>query len=127
MEKTVESKLAVTLENLPYLSEQFAKSVNAEILEAFRDCNNRPKLKKARKLKFEMLLTPVVNTEDDDGECTEVNVSFVVHPVGRPQRVPQDSRVKINKQHQGFFHADFPAEPNAKGMFDDQKTKKPIK
>lgn len=121
----IPSKLPVTLATLPHLSEAFAKSIDAEIKEAMRDCNDRPRLKKPRKLKFEIAFTPVVNTEDKgDDELIEVNVSFVVHSVFRPQRKPEDSRVNVNRNHQAFFHADFPDDPNAQGLFDEQIAKK---
>lgn len=118
--KTIPSKMPLTLSSLPYLSEAFASSVNKEIEEALRDCNNRPRLKKPRKLKFEIAFVPVVNTEDKDNELMEVDVKFIVFPVGRPQRIPEDSRVNVTRNHQGFFHADFPDDPNAIGLFDDQ-------
>lgn len=120
---TVPSKLPVTFANIPHLSEAYAKIIDREIQEAFRDCNNRPKLKKPRVVKMEIHFTPIVDEEDDDADCQEVNVAYVVHPVGRPKSIPQDSVVKINKQNQGFFHADFPGDPNAIGLFDEQSAK----
>lgn len=75
--------------------------------------------------------TPFVPQESRDGKryrplktsCHLCEHPYVVHPVGRPKSIPQDSVVKINKQNQGFFHADFPGDPNAIGLFDEQSAK----
>lgn len=126
-ERIITSKLQLTLETLPELSDAFAFGVNAEILEALRDCNNRPRLQKGRKVKIELIFTPIVDKDGKDDECNEVKVQFVIHPVGRPQRLPDSSRIKINKNNQGFFHADFPKEgPDAESLFEKQVVKKPL-
>lgn len=113
-------KLPVTLATLKLLSPGFAKAVDYEIMEAFRDCNNRPKLKKARTLTLKVSFTPVINTDDDDPDLQQVNVAFAVSPIGRPQKVPNDSKVNINKNNQGFFAPDFPDDPRARHLFEKE-------
>lgn len=117
---TIPSKLPFNFENLGVLSEQFVRAIDAEFQEAIRDCSNRPKLQKPRDINILIQLTPVVNQENDDDAVFELDVGYAVSPVKRPKRVPAKSRIGVNVQNQGFFHADLPHEPNAKSLFEDQ-------
>lgn len=127
MAKILSAKLPVTLEMLPHLSEAFSKALNSEITEAFRDCNIRPKMKKPRTITVKLSFVPVVDMESNDTDCQQVSVGFHVGPVARPAKIPDDCRVQINRNHQGFFHADFPHDdPRTKGLFDKQVVEKPL-
>lgn len=124
MKETIPSKMPLKFENIEYLNPAFVAAINQEIIEAFRDCNNRPQLEKARDLNILISFMPVIDAESSDPTAFEVDVSFSVSPVKRPKRVAPKSRVSLTKQNQGFFHTDFPTEPNRKGMFDEQEAKK---
>jgi len=124
MKDVVPSKMQLKLENIQYLNPAFVAAVNQEIMEALRDCNNRPKLKAPRNLNILISFEPVVDTEGNDDAAFEVAVGYAVSPVARPKRVAPKSKIAINKQNQGFFHTDFPNEPSRPGMFDDEEVKK---
>lgn len=122
--KTITSKMPIKYENMDILSPQFVSAINLEITEALRDVNSRPQLEKGREVNIQLVFTPILNVESDDPEDFEVEVKFSVSPVKRPKRVPNPARISLNKQNQGYFHSDFPTEPNRRGMFDDQKVEK---
>jgi len=117
------SKMQLKFENLKILNPEFVAAVNAEIKEALRDCNNRPNLEKARDLNITISFTPEVDKESTDNDVSEVTIRYSVSPVKRPRRIPKMSRVSLNRQDQGFFHADFPTEPGRKGLLDDMVSK----
>jgi hypothetical protein len=74
-------------------------ALQAELDKAREDCRDRPVLKKGRKVKLELTLTPVA---DDHGDLDGIKVTFKVASA-MPARERQDFSVGVKHDGRMFY------------------------